>query len=92
LFKEKTIIGLNTKIDNLVHIAHNVKIGKNCIIVAHSLLGGSSILDDNVYIAMSATIRDSIKIGRNAIVGMGAVVTNNVADEETVIGVPAHPQ
>lgn len=88
---ENTIIGRGTKIDNLVHIAHNVKIGQNCIIVANSLLGGGSTLGDNSYIAMSVTIRDGIKIGKNSFVGMGSVVTRDVKPNSTVIGAPARP-
>lgn len=88
---ESTVIGAGTKIDNLVHVAHNVKIGKNCMIVAHSLLGGSSTLGDCVYVSMSAVIRDGIKIGTKATIGMGSVVTKDVVNGVTVIGVPAHP-
>ena len=91
LFRENTMIDSGTKIDNLVHIAHNVKIGKNCNIVANSLLGGSSIIKDNSYIAMSATIRDRIIIGKNAFVGMGSVVTKSVVNNQIVFGVPAKP-
>lgn len=91
LFKDDTIIGKGTKIDNLVHIAHNVKIGKNCSIVANVFVGGSCIIEDNVRIAMSATLRDGIKIGRNSIIGMGSVVTSDVSENITVMGVPAKP-
>ena len=86
---KNTIIGKGTKIDNLVHIAHNVKIGKNCSIVANSLVAGSCILGDNVHVAMSVTIRDYVKIGKNSIIGMGSVVTKNIPPNVTVMGVPA---
>jgi len=84
-----TVIGNGTKIDNLVHVSHNVNIGKNCAIVAQSFVGGSCIMDDNSYIAMSATIREKIRIGENAFVGMGSVVTKDVKKNSTVFGVPA---
>ena len=86
-----TVIEKGTKIDNLVHVAHNVKIGKNCLIVANVVLGGSSVIGDNTHIAMSATIRDGSIIGSNVLVGMGSVVTKNVPKNITVIGIPAKP-
>lgn len=88
---KNTIICKGTKIDNLVHVAHNVKIGKNCSIVANSLIGGSCLLGDNVHVSMSVTIRDQIKIGRNAILGMGSVITKDVPTNITVVGIPARP-
>lgn len=88
---ENTVIGKRTKIDNLVHIAHNVKIGNDCMVVAQSLIAGSCKVSNNVYIAMSACIRNGVKIGKNATIGMGAVVTKHVPANATVIGVPAKP-
>lgn len=88
---ENTVLGAGTKIDNLVHIAHNVKIGLNCLIVAQSLIAGSCVLENNVHVAMCAVIRDGVRVGKNAIIGMGAVVTKNVLENTTVIGIPARP-
>ncbi|MDE1766229.1 MAG: UDP-3-O-(3-hydroxymyristoyl)glucosamine N-acyltransferase [Thaumarchaeota archaeon] len=88
---EDTIIGYGTKIDNLVHIAHNVKIGRNCLVVAQCMIAGGCILGDNVHVAMSSTIRDGIRIGENALIGMGSVVTKDIMSGSTAIGVPARP-
>lgn len=86
---DDTIIGDNVKIDNLCHIAHNVEIEKNSLIIALSLLGGSSKIGENVYIAPGAIIKNQIAVGRNSIIGMGAVVMNNVEKNLVVAGVPA---
>ena len=84
-----TIIECNVKIDNLCHIAHNVHIGKNCLVIAQSMLGGSSVLHDDVYVAPAAAIINQVEIGRNSLVGMGAVVTKSVEENKVVAGVPA---
>jgi UDP-3-O-[3-hydroxymyristoyl] glucosamine N-acyltransferase len=88
---DNTYIGKGTKIDNLCHIAHNVIVGKNCSIIAQSMIGGGVVIGDYSWIAPSACIRDGIKIGRNSIVGLGAVVIKEVAENSIVIGVPAKP-
>jgi len=84
-----TVVGFNTKIDNLCHIAHNVKIGKNVIIVTHSIICGSVTIGDNVWIAPNVTIREHKIIGQNATIGLGSVVTKNVPAGETRFGNPA---
>lgn len=84
-----TVIGEGTKIDNLVHIAHGVKIGKNCLIIAGSVIGGSTEIGDNVYVGIGAMIKNKLKIGKNAVIGMGAVVIRDVGEGETVVGNPA---
>lgn len=84
-----TIIEDNVKIDNLCHIAHNVHIGRNCLVIAQSMLGGSSVLHDDVYVAPGAVIMNQVTVGTNALVGMGAVVIGNVEENKVVVGVPA---
>jgi UDP-3-O-[3-hydroxymyristoyl] glucosamine N-acyltransferase len=86
-----TVIGRGTKIDNLVHVAHNVKIGKHCAVIALAMVGGGTQIDDGAWIAPTACLRNGVVIGKQALVGMGAVVTKNVECGETVIGVPAKP-
>ena len=84
-----TIIGNHTKINNLCHIAHNNKIGRNVVITGCVNVSGSNVIDDNVWIAPNASVRGYIHLGKGCIVGMGAVVTKNIPDGETWIGNPA---
>jgi len=85
-----TKIGDGTKIDNLVHIAHNVEIGKHCLIIAHAMIGGSCIIGDHSWIAPNASLLQKIRVGANATIGLGAVVLEDVPAGETWAGVPAH--
>jgi UDP-3-O-[3-hydroxymyristoyl] glucosamine N-acyltransferase len=86
-----TIIKEGAKIDNLVHIAHNVVIGKHCAVIANAMLGGSVIIADYSWVAPSASILNQVSIGEKVTVGMAAVVTKNIPDGETWTGVPAKP-
>jgi len=86
-----TIIRKGTKIDNLVHVAHNVEIGEHCLIIANSMLGGSIKIGAYSWVAPSASIINGISIGQNVTIGMGAVVVKSVPDGQTVAGVPARP-
>lgn len=83
---DDTIIDDYTKIDNLVHIAHGVKIGMNSYIVAGAKIGGRCKIGPNAWIGIGAIIRNGIEVASNARVNMGAVVTKNIAEGEAVSG------
>jgi UDP-3-O-[3-hydroxymyristoyl] glucosamine N-acyltransferase len=84
-----THIKQGAKIDNLVHIAHNVIIGKNSAIIAHAMIGGSTVIDDDAWVAPNVAIRDLVTIGKNATIGLGAIVTKSIPANETWMGNPA---
>jgi UDP-3-O-[3-hydroxymyristoyl] glucosamine N-acyltransferase len=84
-----TVLGEGTKVDNLVHIAHNVRVGKRCVIVAHVFLGGQVTVGDGSWIGPEASVLHGLTIGENALVGMGAVVLKNVRENTIVTGSPA---
>jgi UDP-3-O-[3-hydroxymyristoyl] glucosamine N-acyltransferase len=84
-----TQIRRGAKVDNLVHVAHNVVIGERTLVIAQSMLGGSCQIGSDSWIAPSSCIRDTVRVGTNVTIGMGAVVTKNVPDGETWAGVPA---
>jgi UDP-3-O-[3-hydroxymyristoyl] glucosamine N-acyltransferase len=86
-----TIVRRGAKIDNLVHIAHNVVVGRDAFVIANAMIGGSTVLGDGSWISPSATLRDAIRIGRGSTVGLGAVVTKDVPDAEVWAGTPARP-
>jgi UDP-3-O-[3-hydroxymyristoyl] glucosamine N-acyltransferase len=84
-----TIIGNGTKLDALVHVAHNVEIGKNCALTGGVIIGGSTIIGDTCWFGLNSTLKHKIKIGNKVIVGSGASVIGNIEDEDIVAGVPA---
>jgi UDP-3-O-[3-hydroxymyristoyl] glucosamine N-acyltransferase len=84
-----TYICPGTRIDNLVHVAHNVIIGPGCIIVAHAGLGGSCMINAGVWIGFGAHVKERVVIGELALIGMGAVILKNVPPNQTWAGNPA---
>ncbi|HJY15292.1 MAG TPA: UDP-3-O-(3-hydroxymyristoyl)glucosamine N-acyltransferase, partial [Nitrososphaeraceae archaeon] len=84
-----TIIGDGTKLDALVHVAHNVIIGRNCELTAGTIIGGSTTVGDTSWMGLNCTLKNKIKIGNKVIVGAGACVIHDVPDEDIVAGVPA---
>ena len=84
-----TILKENCKIDNLVHIAHGVVVGRNALVIALAIVAGSVEIGENAWIAPSSSILQKVKIGKNSIIGMGAVVLKDVGENETWVGNPA---
>ena len=78
-----TTIGARARIDNQVHVAHNVTVGEDAAIIAQAMIA------DRAWIAPSATIMNQVTIGADATVGLGAVVVKAVPDGATVMGSPA---
>jgi len=79
VFREPTRIGADTKLDNLVHVAHNVRIGERTLITAGVTIAGSAEIGDEVWIGPGAVISSGIRIGDNAAVVIGTTVTRDVA-------------
>lgn len=88
---DKTMVGKGTKIDNLVHIAHNVIIGKNCLIVAQVGISGSTTLGDNVVLAGQVGVVGHVNIGDNSIVMAQSGVSKSIPADSIMWGYPAKP-
>ncbi len=87
----RTVIGEGTKIDNLVQIAHNVIIGKHCLLCAQVGISGSTTLADYVVLGGQAGVVGHVTLGQGAQVGGGAAVTRDLAPGAVVNGSPALP-
>ena len=86
-----TVIGEGTKIDNLVQIAHNVAIGRNCVITGQVGIAGSSVLEDFVVIGGQSGVVGHVTIGAGAQIAGNSGVTGNVPRGERWGGMPARP-
>ncbi len=84
-----TEIGAGSKIDNLVQIAHNVRVGTRCIIMAQVGIAGSTVVEDDVMLAGQAGLADHLTVGRNARVAAQSGVIGDVPPGTTVSGYPA---
>ena len=88
---DDTVVGENTKIDNLVMVGHNCVIGRNCLLVANTGISGSVTVGDNVIFGGKAGVGDHITIGEGARVEAGAGVLADIPAGETWSGYPARP-
>ena len=90
----ETVIGRGTKLDNQVHVAHNVQIGQDVVIAAQTGIAGSSVVEDRAVIAGQVGIADHVRIGEGVILGaQGGVPTGKVLRGPGVLfwGTPARP-
>ncbi len=85
----RTVIGAGTKIDNLVQVAHNVRLGKHCLIVSQTGIAGSSVLGDYVVAAAQSGVGGHVKVGARAILSARTGVTADVEGGATYSGHPA---
>jgi len=88
---DDTVIGAGTKIDNLVQIGHNVKIGKLCLIMAQVGIAGSANIGDGCVLAGQAGLGGHIAIGAGAKIAGQSGVFGNVPPGESWSGYPARP-
>ncbi|MDQ6717605.1 MAG: UDP-3-O-(3-hydroxymyristoyl)glucosamine N-acyltransferase [Gemmatimonadota bacterium] len=88
---DDTIVGAGTKIDNLVHIAHNVRIGKLCLLVAQVGVAGSVVIGDGCVIGGQAGVAGHSTVGAGAKLAARAGVFGDVPAGETWSGYPARP-
>jgi len=86
-----TRIGNGVKLDNMVHIGHNVIIGEDCLLCAQVGVAGSTVLGARVIMGGQSGAGDNLTIGRDVVVGGGAGVLSNIPDGVFVTGYPAQP-
>lgn len=86
-----TVIGAGSRLDNLIQIGHNVRIGRGCVIVAQAGISGSTIIEDQVMIAGQAGLIGHLHIGKRARIGAQAGIMSDVAAGTEVLGSPAMP-
>lgn len=86
-----TFIGAGSRLDNLVQIGHNVRLGRGCVIVSQAGISGSTILEDHVMLGGQAGLTGHLRIGRRARIGAQAGVMADVPPGADVVGSPAQP-
>ena len=79
-----TIIEDYAKIDELVHVAHNVRVARGASVIAGTVIGGHAIIDEEAWLGMNSSIRQGRRVGAHALVGMDASIQQDVADNSVV--------
>ncbi len=84
-----TRIGDGTKLDNIVHVGHNVQIGKNCLLCGMVGIAGSAKIGNGVILAGQVGVADNITVGNNVVAAGQSALISNVPDNRVVMGNPA---
>ena len=88
---DDTVIGQGTKLDNQVHVGHNVRIGRRCLVMGKVGIGGSTRIGDGVVVAGHSTLVDHVTVGDRARIGARSFVIGDVPAGSDVSGQPARP-
>lgn len=88
---DDTVIGDGTKLDNMVHLGHNVRVGRLCLLMAQVGVAGSTRIEDGAILAGQSGVAGHNTIGKGAIVAAGSGAYGNVPAGETWSGFPARP-
>ena len=88
---DDTVVGAGTKIDNLVHLGHNVRVGRLCLLMAQVGVAGSAVIEDGAILAGQVGVGGHLTVGRSARVGGQGGVTGDIPPGETWSGYPARP-
>lgn len=86
-----TVVGKGTKVDNLVHLAHNVRVGAHCLLIAQVGIAGSTQVGDYVTMAGQVGVADHVRIGSRVTLGAQSGVMNDIPDGQIWLGAPARP-
>jgi len=86
IFNDYTVIGQDTKVDSLVLIGHNCKIGERCEIAGSAVVCGNVVMGDDVWVGPQACISNGLRIGNKAQITIGSLVVRDVAEGEHVTG------
>ena len=84
-----TIIGSGTKLDNLVMIGHNVRVGEDCLLCAQAGVGGSSIIEDRVVLGGQVGVADHVTVGTGVVAAGKSGISSNVPPNRFIMGNPA---
>ena len=84
-----TILQTGCKIDNLVHIAHNVNVGRHAMVIANAMVAGACVVGDGARIAPSTSILNGVKVGAGAFIGLHSCVVRDIPEGALAYGVPA---